>query len=57
MAYKMTQIGEKVRIGQRGDGYFDIEVWPEGFGEGEMDSVLLPEDAAQDVAKYLLRKS
>ena len=58
MSYRMTRISDTVRIGQRSNGDFDIEVEAENDdGELVAESVFVPSSAAEEVAKYLLRNT
>lgn len=61
MAYRMTEITDRVRVGRRGDGCLDIEVWatPRGWcravecDEDAPENILLPADALDALFDYL----
>lgn len=59
MAYRMHELTETVRVGKRGDGSLDIEVWskPNGWVSGDPDTdleeVFLPHDAIEALFEYL----
>lgn len=59
MAYRMSRVSDRVKIGQRSDGSFDIEVYTPSIDnpESTVEEIFLPIDAAQDVAHYLIRNA
>lgn len=59
MAYRMTEITDRVRVGINRQGDFNIEVWdrPHTFLDAEVEQVFVPADAASDLGKFLLLKS
>lgn len=60
MAYRMTELTDRVRIGRMGDGTIDIEVWESDRGwesscgnDDEMQEVFIPSDAVEAIFDYL----
>lgn len=61
MAYRMTEISDRVRVGRRGDGSLDIEVWstPRGWcpaverAEDAPENIFVPADALDGLFEYL----
>lgn len=61
MAYRMKELTTTVRVGQRGDGSLDIEVWqtPRGWlpetdaAEDMPEQVIVPADAVDLLFAYL----
>lgn len=59
MAYKMTDITDRVRVGVNRAGEFNIEVWdmPREHPDAECQEIFVPADAASDLGKFLMLRS
>jgi hypothetical protein len=57
MAYRMTEISEKTSVGQMQNGDFEIEVWDEEDPDKESQTIYVPSEDAEAVAKYILQRS
>ena len=57
MAYRMSIISEHTRVGVTSKGEINVEVWAEEIGEGEASETFIPAQDAEEVAKYILRKT
>jgi len=61
MAYRMTQLTERVYVGKMSDGSLDVEVWgaskPPHATQRDYDDnceqVVIPSDAVADLFEYL----
>jgi hypothetical protein len=59
MAYRMTEVSDRVRVGIRSDGCINIEVWPTKCHnpDEDPDEILIPQDAADEFARYLIKNA
>lgn len=59
MAYRMTDITERVRVGKTSAGDFNIEIWTPSYRapKAEMQEIFIPADAASELGKYLMLHS
>jgi len=59
MAYRMTEVSDRVRVGIRSDGCVNIEVWPTKCqsADEDPDEILIPQDAADELAHYLIKNT
>lgn len=59
MAYRMKELTEHVRVGLMSSGDLDIEVWEKpggwrvGSELGDMQGVIIPSDAVDELFEYL----
>lgn len=59
MAYRTERITEQVRIGETSKGDFNIEIYSPSWRDpnATMEEIFIPADAAEDVAKYILKRT
>ena len=58
MAYRMTIISDSAKIGQMSNGDFDLEIFDPADPEaGPIYEVNIPRDDAEEIAKYMLKRS
>jgi len=58
MPFQMVDITSRVRIGQRRDGSFNLEVWdlPQRELDAEFVEIEIPQDAARALGEYFTLK-